>query len=98
MSQDKGSQVGVRLFCLFFIELISLLEQRIRIEGLRKDPWFRKNYVPVEHREDEEINLDDVCAVFDDIEVNLHSFVLLTDFFVPIVYFFFCKQYYCKLN
>ncbi|GMN58210.1 hypothetical protein TIFTF001_027310 [Ficus carica] len=41
---------------------------RIRIEGIRKDPWFRKNYAPVEHREDEEINLDDVCAVFDDIE------------------------------
>ncbi|PON89026.1 Calcium/calmodulin-dependent/calcium-dependent protein kinase [Trema orientale] len=41
---------------------------RIRIEGIRKDPWFRRNYAPVEHREDEEVNLDDVCAVFDDIE------------------------------
>ncbi|XP_062078077.1 CBL-interacting serine/threonine-protein kinase 24-like isoform X1 [Humulus lupulus] len=41
---------------------------RIQIEGIRKDPWFRRNYVPVEHREDEEVNLDDVCAVFDDIE------------------------------
>ncbi|KAK9947554.1 hypothetical protein M0R45_003172 [Rubus argutus] len=41
---------------------------RIRIEGIRKDPWFRKNYVRVEHREDEEVSLDDVRAVFEDIE------------------------------
>lgn len=44
--------------------------QRIRIEGIRKDPWFRKNYVRVEHREDEEVSLDDVRAVFEDIEVS----------------------------
>ncbi|KAF5459168.1 hypothetical protein F2P56_023146 [Juglans regia] len=41
---------------------------RIQIEGIRKDPWFWKNYVPVKHREVEEVNLDDVCAVFDDIQ------------------------------
>ncbi|XP_044471537.1 CBL-interacting serine/threonine-protein kinase 24-like isoform X2 [Mangifera indica] len=40
---------------------------RIQIEGIRKDPWFQKNYLPIKHRE-EEVNLDDVCAVFDDIE------------------------------
>ncbi|GMI89225.1 CBL-INTERACTING PROTEIN KINASE 24, SNF1-RELATED PROTEIN KINASE 3.11, SALT OVERLY SENSITIVE 2 [Hibiscus trionum] len=40
---------------------------RIQIEGIQKDPWFRKNYVPVKPRE-EEVNLDDVLAVFDDIE------------------------------
>jgi hypothetical protein len=44
--------------------------QRIRIEGLKKDPWFCKNYVPVGHKEDEKVNLDDVRAVFDDIEVG----------------------------
>lgn len=43
--------------------------QRIQIEGIRKDPWFRKNYVPVKYREDKEVNLDGVCAVFDDIQV-----------------------------
>lgn len=43
-------------------------KSRICIEGIRKDPWFRKNYAPVELREDEEVNLDDVCAVFEDIE------------------------------
>ncbi|XP_062148070.1 CBL-interacting serine/threonine-protein kinase 24-like isoform X2 [Alnus glutinosa] len=41
---------------------------RIRIEGIKKDPWFRKSYVPVGNQEDEEVNLDDVRAVFDDIE------------------------------
>lgn len=45
--------------------------QRIQIEGIRQDPWFRKNYLPVKHREEEEeVNLDDVRAVFDDIEVG----------------------------
>lgn len=44
--------------------------QRIRIEGIRKHPWFRKNYSPVKCSEEEEVNLDDVCAVFDDIEVG----------------------------
>ncbi|KAI9191605.1 hypothetical protein LWI28_010771 [Acer negundo] len=41
---------------------------RIKIEGIRKDPWFRKNYMPVQHREEEAVNLDDVHAVFNDIE------------------------------
>ncbi|KAK9032390.1 hypothetical protein V6N11_056660 [Hibiscus sabdariffa] len=40
---------------------------RIQIEGIRKDPWFMKHYVAVKPRE-EEVNLDDVIAVFDDIE------------------------------
>ncbi|PNX79822.1 CBL-interacting serine/threonine-protein kinase 24-like protein, partial [Trifolium pratense] len=35
---------------------------------MRKDLWFRKNYSPVKLREDEQVNLDDVQAVFDDIE------------------------------
>ncbi|TXG61246.1 hypothetical protein EZV62_012609 [Acer yangbiense] len=41
---------------------------RIKIEGIRKDPWFRKNYMLVKHREEEAVNLDDVHAVFNDIE------------------------------
>ncbi|XP_038879113.1 CBL-interacting serine/threonine-protein kinase 24 isoform X2 [Benincasa hispida] len=41
---------------------------RIRIEEIRKDPWFRRNYIPAKLGEDEEVNLDDVQAVFDDIE------------------------------
>lgn len=55
--------------------------QRIKIEGIRRDPWFRKNYVPVRAKADEVVNLDDVRAVFDDIEVEfLHTcdFSMLT--------------------
>lgn len=44
--------------------------QRIKIEGIRRDPWFRKNYMPVRAKADEVVNLDDVRAVFDDIEVE----------------------------
>lgn len=54
--------------------------QRIRIEGIRKDSWFRKNYAPVEYREDEEVSLDDVRAVFEDIEVGW-PFLLFYIFF-----------------
>lgn len=53
--------------CLSII--VSQLEQRIQIQGIRKDPWFRINYVPIRAREEEEVNLDDVRAVFDGIEV-----------------------------
>ncbi|KAF8036525.1 hypothetical protein BT93_C2296 [Corymbia citriodora subsp. variegata] len=41
---------------------------RININNIRKHPWFRKNYVPIKHREHEDVDLDDVHAVFDDIE------------------------------
>ncbi|CAL0325694.1 unnamed protein product [Lupinus luteus] len=41
---------------------------RIKIKEIREDPWFQRYYVPVNPREDEEVNLDDVQAVFDDIE------------------------------
>ncbi|XP_056162225.1 CBL-interacting serine/threonine-protein kinase 24-like isoform X2 [Syzygium oleosum] len=41
---------------------------RIDIDTIRKHPWFRKNYVPIKHRELEDVDLDDVHAVFDDIE------------------------------
>ncbi|XP_058074437.1 CBL-interacting protein kinase 24-like [Magnolia sinica] len=41
---------------------------RIKIEGIRSDAWFKKNYMAVRHGEEEEVNLDDVRAVFDDIE------------------------------
>ncbi|KAL2979054.1 hypothetical protein AAZX31_13G150400 [Glycine max] len=41
---------------------------RVKIEEIRKEPWFKKNYFPVKLGEDEQVNLDDVRAVFDDIE------------------------------
>ncbi|XP_075074941.1 CBL-interacting serine/threonine-protein kinase 24-like isoform X2 [Nicotiana tabacum] len=49
-------------------DLHTLYTKRIKIEGIRRDPWFRKNYVPVRAKADEVVNLDDVRAVFDDIE------------------------------
>ncbi|VFQ77196.1 unnamed protein product [Cuscuta campestris] len=37
-------------------------ENRIKIEGIRKDPWFQKNYMPIQGRKRE--NLGDVYAGF----------------------------------
>ncbi|KAG0461245.1 hypothetical protein HPP92_021542 [Vanilla planifolia] len=43
-------------------------ERRIRIEDIKNDDWFKKNYVPARYLENEDVNLDDVYAVFDDPE------------------------------
>ncbi|KAK4368919.1 hypothetical protein RND71_012711 [Anisodus tanguticus] len=48
-------------------------DTRIKIKEIKRDPWFRKNYLPVRVKDDEEVNLDDVRAVFDDIEAELLS-------------------------
>ena len=47
--------------------------QRICIEEIRNDEWFKKNYVPARLLEYEDVNLDDVNAVFDDSEVGKYS-------------------------
>ncbi|KAF7830047.1 CBL-interacting serine/threonine-protein kinase 8 [Senna tora] len=50
--------------------------QRITIEQMRSDEWFKKEYVPVSLVEHEDVNLDDVNAAFDDAEDqadNQHS-------------------------
>ncbi|XP_068651764.1 CBL-interacting protein kinase 24-like isoform X1 [Aristolochia californica] len=60
-------------------------ETRIRIEGIRKDEWFKRNYVSVRHEEEEsDVNLDDVRAVFDDIEDQYVSEQLNNDETGPI--------------
>lgn len=41
---------------------------RINIEGIENDAWFRRNYIAARHDDEVEVNLDDVNAVFDDIE------------------------------
>jgi 5'-AMP-activated protein kinase catalytic alpha subunit len=46
-------------------------ETRIRIEEIRNDEWFKRSYVPVRLFEYEDVNLDDVNAVFDDAEEEL---------------------------
>lgn len=43
-------------------------DSRIRVEEIRCDEWFKKNYVRASHLETEDVNLDDVYAVFDDTE------------------------------
>ncbi|KAJ8431853.1 hypothetical protein Cgig2_023497 [Carnegiea gigantea] len=43
---------------------------RITIEGIRNHPWFQVNYITVLQGVEEELSLDDVRAVFDDIEDN----------------------------
>ncbi|KAG0461255.1 hypothetical protein HPP92_021552 [Vanilla planifolia] len=43
-------------------------ERRIRIEDIKNDDWFKKNYVPARYLENEDVNLDDLYAVFDDPE------------------------------
>ncbi|GMJ15239.1 CBL-interacting protein kinase 8, SNF1-RELATED PROTEIN KINASE 3.13, PROTEIN KINASE 11 [Hibiscus trionum] len=45
-------------------------QTRITIEQIRSDEWFKKGYVPVRLLEYEDINLDDVNAVFDDPDVD----------------------------
>lgn len=44
--------------------------QRITVEQIRNDEWFKKGYVPIKLVEYEDVNLDDVNAVFDDPEVG----------------------------
>lgn len=58
------------------------LVQRINMAGIRKDDWFKKNYLPVRKYEDEDVNLDDVQAVFNDFEVCQALF-----FFVSVTFF-----------
>lgn len=43
-------------------------QTRIRIEEIRNDEWFKKNYDPVKVMEYEDVNLDDINAAFDDTE------------------------------
>lgn len=43
-------------------------QTRIQIEDIRNDEWFKKSYVPVRPIEYEDVNLDDIYAVFDDPE------------------------------
>ncbi|GAA0140471.1 hypothetical protein Leryth_020070 [Lithospermum erythrorhizon] len=43
-------------------------DTRIRIEEIKNDEWFKWDYVPANITENEDINLDDVYAAFDDPE------------------------------
>lgn len=43
-------------------------DNRISIEDIRNDEWFKRSYVPAGFLEYEDVNLDDINAVFDDPE------------------------------
>lgn len=57
------------IFGVLLIVCVFWHGQRIRIEEIRNDEWFQKNYEPIKEIENEEVNLDDVNAAFDDPEV-----------------------------
>ncbi|CAH9115299.1 unnamed protein product [Cuscuta europaea] len=44
-------------------QILPLYRKRIKIEGIRKDQWFQKNYLPIQGRKDEKETVGDVCAV-----------------------------------
>lgn len=62
----SSSGLFIQSFCP---HIAYLFMQRIRIEDIRNDEWFKKGYDPVRLPEIEDVNLDDVNAVFDDPEV-----------------------------
>uniref|UniRef100_A0A803LV86 non-specific serine/threonine protein kinase n=1 Tax=Chenopodium quinoa TaxID=63459 RepID=A0A803LV86_CHEQI len=43
-------------------------QSRIRMEDIKDDEWFKKDYTPVSYIEYEDVNLDDINAVFDETE------------------------------
>ena len=56
---------------------MTVLLQRITIAEILKNDWFKKGYKPPEFEQGEDVNLDDVDAVFNDSEVRsfyLHLF------------------------
>uniref|UniRef100_A0A7N2N6C5 non-specific serine/threonine protein kinase n=1 Tax=Quercus lobata TaxID=97700 RepID=A0A7N2N6C5_QUELO len=57
----------MRIVSLHYLELRAP-SLRITIEQIRNDEWFNKDYVPVRLLEYEDVNLDDLNAVFDDDE------------------------------
>lgn len=67
---------------------VSLSMQRITIEEIRKDPWFPVNYIPARQGVEEEVNLDDIRAAFDDIEVRFSPLPSLFPLLRPLSYLF----------
>lgn len=49
--------------------LLSCFTQRIKIPELLEDEWFKKGYKPASFTE-EDVNVDDVAAAFNDSKVT----------------------------
>lgn len=65
--------------------------QRITIEQIRDDEWFKKSYNPVRVIESEAVNLEDINAAFDDDEVR-KSF----KFIVLHLFMYFKEQFWSR--
>ena len=60
---------------ILFLLLINkrLFLQRITISEILEDEWFKKGYQPPLFEKEEDVNLDDVDAVFNDSKVITFS-------------------------
>lgn len=86
------------MFCCIFwsIQIIDIsnqsktmiLIQRITITEILEDGWFKKNYKPPVFDEKEDINLDDIKAVFKDSEVSYKFRQFFRFMLVLRIYFF----------
>lgn len=47
--------------------------QRITIPEILENEWFKKDYKPAQFQEEEDVNLDDVDAVFDNSKVRIRQ-------------------------
>lgn len=54
----------------FFCKNGGALFQRITIPEILENEWFKKEYKPAYFEEEQNVNLDDVDAVFNDSEVR----------------------------
>ena len=47
------------------------LPQRITVSEILEDEWFKKGYRPPQFEQEEDVNIDDVDAVFNDSKVRI---------------------------
>ena len=59
--------------------------QRIKIPELLEDEWFKKGYKPTTFVEEEDVNVDDVAAAFNDSKVLCYDNI-------SILFYLLCKD------
>jgi hypothetical protein len=52
--------------------------QRITIPEILQNPWFKKGYKPAKFIEEEDVNLEDINAVFNNSSVGFTSLQIIT--------------------
>ena len=50
----------------FLLTLCTSLSQRITIPEILQDEWFKRGYKPPQFEQEQDVNLDDIDAVFND--------------------------------